>query len=73
MKSSRSKVKEAEDNLAEIQDGISSKTSPRSVLDISMEDNETTTDDGDNTDSVVVDDNDVKKVENFPYLPRYLY
>ena len=56
------KVKEAEDNLADIQDGIS-KTSPRSVLDISMEDNETTTD-GDNTDSVVVDDNDVKKAKS---------
>jgi len=61
LKSSRMKVKEAEDNFAEIQDGIS-KTSPRSVMDDITEDNNnrTTTSDGDNTDSAVVNDN-VKK------------
>ena len=54
-------VKEAEDNLAEVQDSIS-KVSPRSVVDISTEDNdnETTTGDVDNTDSAVVDDNNNK-------------
>ena len=63
LKSSRMKVKEAEDKLAEIQDGIS-KVSPRSVLDISTEDNnnETTTSDGDNT--AVVGDNDAKKAKS---------
>jgi len=63
LKSSRIKVKEAEDKLAEIQDGISSKTSPRSILDLT-EDNETTTGDVDNTDSAVVNDNDVKKAKS---------
>ena len=60
LKSSRMKVKEAEDNLAEIQDGIS-KVSPRSVLDISTEENNNETNtDGDNTDSAVVGDNNKK-------------
>ena len=60
LKSSRSKVKEAEDNLAEItSDGIS-KISPRSVLDR----DEITTADVDNTDFAVEDDNDVKKAKS---------
>ena len=64
LKSSRIKVKEAEDILADLQDGIS-KTSPRSVRDDITEDNNngTTTSDGDNTDSAVVNDN-VKKGKN---------